>query len=57
MAIYLGSDKFKLHLGNKPYCMNLYTTNLILNGVKLLSSEGYVLRDKNGTHLTAKESE
>jgi hypothetical protein len=58
MALYLGScEKIKLVLDNVTYNVNLFSTSLILNGIKLLSSEGYILRDSNGLYLTSKESE
>lgn len=58
MALYLGSsEKLKLVLNNATYNLNLLSTSLILNGIKLLSSEGYILRDSNGLYLTSKESE
>ena len=57
MALYLGSNLVKINLNNTMYHLNLFSSNIILNGIKLLSSEGYTLRDTNGLYLTAKESE
>lgn len=57
MALYLGSDKVKINLDGLVYNLNLFSSTIILNGVKLLSSEEYILRDCNGLYLTAKESE
>lgn len=58
MALYLGNgEKVKIKLNNVLYNMNLYSSTPILNGIMLLSSEGYVLKDANGLYLTAKESE
>lgn len=57
MALYLGKDAVKINLNGIVYSLNLFSSNLILNGVLLLSSEGYILRDSNGLYLTTKESE
>ena len=57
MALYLGSDKVKISLDGVLYNLNLFSSTLILSGIKLLSSEGYILKDSNGLFLTVKESE
>ena len=57
MALYLGSEKVKINLNGVVYNLNLFSTTPILNGVLLLSSEGYILKDANGIYLTAKEDE
>lgn len=57
MALYLGSYKVKINIDGILYNLNFISPNLILNGIRLLSSEGYILRDCNGLYLTAKESE
>ena len=57
MALYLGSDKVKINLDNVLYCLNLYSTTPITNGVRLLSLDNYLLKDSNGLYLTAKESD
>lgn len=57
MALYLGKDAVKINLNGIVYSLNLFSSNPILNGVLLLSSEGYILRDSNGLYLTTKESE
>jgi hypothetical protein len=57
MALYLGDNKVKINLNGTVCSLNLFSSNLILNGVLLLSSEGYILRDSNGLYLTTKESE
>ena len=57
MALYLGSDKVKINLNNAKYYLNLYTVIPIIDGVKLLSIDNYILRDINGLYITAKESE
>lgn len=57
MALYLGNDKIKININGIVYNLNLLSETLILNGVRLLSSEGYILRDINGVYITAKEDE
>lgn len=57
MALYLGSNKQKVSLGSAAAHANFYTTTRIVNGIALLSSEGYILKDSNGLYLTTKESE
>lgn len=57
MALYLGNEKIQLHIGDMMCILNLYSSTLIINGIKLLSSENYVLKDVNGLYLTAKEDE
>ena len=56
MALYLGnSEKLKINLDNVVYFLNLFSENHITNGVRLLSSEGYILKDSNGLYITSKE--
>lgn len=57
MALYLGGDKLKINLDGVVYRLNLISQTPILNGIKLLSSENYILKDSNGLYLTVKESE
>ena len=57
MALYLGSDKVRININGIVYDLNLYSEVAILDGLKLLTSEGYVLKDINDLFLTAKESE
>lgn len=57
MALYLGSDKVKIYLDDVLYRLNLYSTTPIVDVIRLLSSDNYILRDKNGLYLIPKESE
>jgi hypothetical protein len=57
MALYLGSGKIKMNLNGVTYDLNLFSLTPIFNGVRLLSSEGYILKDSDGLFLTSKESE
>lgn len=56
MALHLGSsENLKVHLDDIVYYLNIYSETPITNGVRLLSSENYILKDSNGTYLTTKE--
>ena len=57
MALHLGGDKLKINANGSVCSLIVYTAEQILNGIKLLSSENYVLKDSSGLYLTAKESE
>ena len=57
MALYLGSEKVQVYLDNVKYNLQLYIETLMTNGVTLLSSDNYILKDANGAYLTAKEDE
>ncbi len=56
MALYLGnSEKLKIILDGKAYKINLYSEISATNEIKLLSSDGYILKDINGLFITSKE--
>ena len=56
MALYLGSsDKLKVNLEEIVYHFRLAPKTPIINGIRLLSSDGYILKDSQGLYLTAKE--
>jgi hypothetical protein len=57
MALYLGGEKVKLNLDGVTYYLNVFSETTIINGIRLLSSDGYVLTDSNGLYLTTKEDE
>ncbi len=58
MALYLGSsEKLKIYLNGVAYYLNLFSTTPITNGIRLLSSERYILKDSSGLYLTTKEEE
>lgn len=55
MALYLGSsNKLKLIINNNAYHFNLFLKTPIANVIRLLSSDGCVLKDLNGVYLTVK---
>ena len=56
MALYLGSSKhLQIRLGGDPYNVNFFSTIIDIVSGKLLSSEGYILKDSNGLYLVPKE--
>lgn len=55
MAIYIGGQKFKIICDGKVCGLQTYSPIPITNGVRLLSSDDYILRDINGLYLTATE--
>jgi hypothetical protein len=57
MALYLGNNKVKINLDGVLYNINFISPTLILNGIRLLTSDGYILKDCNGLYLTVKEGE
>lgn len=53
MSLYLGnSKKLKINLNNIIYRFKLFSENPITNGIRLLSSDNYTLKDSNGLYLT-----
>lgn len=55
MALYLGSsEKLKVNLDGAICCLNLFSTTPITNGVRLITSDNYILKDSNGIYLTTK---
>lgn len=57
MPLYLGNDKVKFNLGDTDYRLNLVVVTPSIVGVKLLSSDGCILKDLNGLYLTSEEDE
>lgn len=58
MALHLGSSKnLKITNTGTKMKFNFYTVEPIINGIRLLSSDNYILKDSNGLYLTVKESE
>lgn len=58
MALYLGDSKnLKIMLGDIAYILNIFSEVPITNGKLLLSSEGYILMDRNGLYITTKDGE
>lgn len=58
MALYLGgSDKLKINVNDTVYCLNVFSTTPVIDNIRLLSFDNYVLQDSNGIYLTPKESD
>lgn len=57
MALYLGNEKIKINLDSIVYYLNIFSETPITNGIRLLSSDRYILKDSNGLYLTFKEDE
>lgn len=57
MSLYFGKNRVKINLDRNVYYLNLFPIMPITTGIRLLSSEGYALKDSNGNYLTIKESE
>lgn len=55
MGLYCGGEKVKIYLDNILYKLNLYSETPIINGVMLLSVDGYILKDLNGLFISAKK--
>lgn len=55
MALYLDNGKkLKIYLNGIKYCLNIFSTHPITNGIRLISSDGYILKDSNNLYLTTK---
>ena len=53
MALYLGnSDKLKVNLSNAVFHFNLFSKTPITNGIRLLSSDGYILKGSDLLYIT-----
>ena len=59
MALYLGDDKrkVKIILNGVTYCLNLFSKTPITNGIRLLSFDGFTLKDSRNIYLTTKDGD
>lgn len=57
MAIYLGETKYKIIADGKVCSMQVYSPTPITNGIRLLSSDDYTLKDMNNIYLTVKKED
>lgn len=56
MGLYLGSsNKQKVILNGVVYNFNLFTSTPVINFIRLLSSDNYILKDSNNLYLIPKE--
>ena len=54
MPLHIGESKeLSIYINGVKYKLNWHSKNLITNGDVLLSSDDFILRDKNGIYLTA----
>lgn len=55
MALYLGSNgRIKINLDGAVYCLNIYSKVPVVNGIRLVSSDGFILKDSKRLYLTTK---
>lgn len=58
MSLYIGSEKVQITtINNSKLRLNLVPYIITSNVCKLLSSDGYILKDSQGLYLTVKEDE
>lgn len=56
MGLHIGSsDTVIIYLAEKAYKLQLYAEPDVFDGIPLLSSQGYYLKDINDIYLTIKE--
>lgn len=52
MALYLGGQRVNVKLGSSDRLIEFYSSTLITNGVRLLTSEELLIKDSNGLYIT-----
>lgn len=57
MPLYLGNEKVKINFNGNSYKLNLYSSVQIEEIIRMLSSDGYILKDVNGLYLIPKDGE
>ena len=57
MPLYIGGNKVKLNIDDAAYILNIPSVAPTVDGISLVSSEGYFLQDSNGFYLITKEDE
>lgn len=57
MALYFGGNEVNVNLNGNIYHLNSDMIASVIDIVKLLSSDGYILRDSNGLYLIPNSSE
>lgn len=55
MSLYLGADKLKIKINNIAHTLNLRIAVPHSDGVRLKSSEGFLLKDGNGNQMFARK--
>ena len=57
MAIYLGENKYKIYINKMLYNFDIHTSTPITNAIRLLSSDNFTLKDRNGVFITVKKED
>jgi len=57
MSLYLGSQKCKINIDGIARLLNIPSVDVFVNGILLMSSDNYILKDSKGVYLTVKEDE
>ena len=57
MALFIGNQRVVITSGDENYNLNFYSSVPVTNGMRLLSSDGYILKDANGLYLTTEEED
>lgn len=55
MSLYVGGIKYNIILDGSICNLDIYSPTPITNGIRLLSSDDYILKDINGLYLTVTE--
>lgn len=56
MAFYLGNSEKQIRINGVLYDIQFYSSTIdVLEGIKLISLDGFTLLDSNNTYLTAQE--
>lgn len=56
MGLYLGNNtKLKINLNGVKYCLNIGSPLPSMDYIRLLSNDGYILKDLNGLYLIPKQ--
>lgn len=56
MKLYLSEKKYKVNINGNIYCFRS-PSDYVENLIRMLSSEGYILKDSNGLYLIPKEGD
>lgn len=57
MGLFFGGEKVKVALNGVSCNLKLFSSIPIVNGIRLATSDDYLLQDSNGMYLTVKEDE
>ena len=57
MGLYLNGTKVKINVNNIQQGLKFLSIIPITNGIRLLDSNGYILKDSKNLYLTFKEDE